>query len=196
MIAETVRVEPTLGGDDDDAPLSLHASLFLDRTGPCDGVQITNAAELRRMRAHRAAWRRLVAEGRPLSCVVCIHEDEPGAPMPAHAQWWLRTGHCDVFIPRWSVGGRAYAIRFSILPRLLRLTEPIEMNLAAVWVIVDDLHLLRVVWDDGILPTIGDDMWSTPLTRNAKVFLPNVSPAGALTVCVVVVLVVIYVLFQ
>lgn len=167
-------------------PPSLMSSWSLGTVaGPCDGAQLRDHRELRRVRNHRAVWRAAVGkEGSPPPILYVTERHRRTPRLPPYAVDWLLDGTYDVVVSRTT----AYAVRRTVLPLLLELTDPIEMNLEATWTVLDDLRRLRVHWvgspgpRDGSAALSGSEQQPilSLLRRNVKVIMPDTSPATAL----------------
>lgn len=183
-------------GDDDDLSVYTRGRFHGLRVASCDGRQLDTPLDLARVRAHRAAWRAaLVADGGGATAAAALvrfcEADRAGAPLPGPApwwKWWLVNGGGDVVL----LGGpHDYAVhRGRALPRLLALTAPLEMNLPAMWAVLDDLGVLRVHGRGGR----GDDDDASSsstvplLNRNVKALLPNGPTDFVVAACGVLVL--------
>jgi hypothetical protein len=112
---------------------------------------------------------------------LCFHEGEDlgnTSTSASIAQWWLANNACDVVL--YTSSPHHYVTHPRALLRLLALTKPMEMSIASMWGVLDDLDLVRVYhlhpdYNATASSTTGGGGEGELLNRNVKQMMPDSS---------------------
>lgn len=155
--------------------VSLHSRLSLRGVGPCDSKQVATRTEVQRVLAHQRGWEKMLHDHDVSAPLLYVAEDGRWPAIPSIIVSWLLVGFCDVYIPHTPPDRHRYVLTRAVLHRLLRLTQPVEMHMQAMWVVLDDLGYIHVQWAAGRpLSTIPREPLAWHLwQRNAKSVIPT-----------------------